>query len=71
MIDTAKYRDDELVTLREAAAILNVSDSTVTRYREDGKFPYYKFSKRNIKYCVKDLREFRNKSFVPACEYLE
>ncbi len=71
MIDTTKYRDDELVTLREAAAILNVSDSTIVRYREDGKIPFFKYSRRKVLYRVKDLRDFRDKSYTPACNYLE
>ncbi len=71
MIDISKYRDEELVTLREAAAILKVSESTVARYRDEGKFPYYKYSKRNIKYCVRDLREFKEKAFIPPVNYLE
>ena len=71
MIDTAKYRDDDLLTLREAAAFLNVSESTIVRYREDGKIPYFKFSSRKIQYCAKDLREFKKKSYIVSWDYLE
>lgn len=71
MVDTSTYRDDEMVTLREAAAILNVSGSTVARYRDDGKLPYFKYSQRKILYRVRDLREFVDKSYTPACDYLE
>ncbi len=71
MIDTSKYNDDELVTLREAAAILKVSESTVRRYRDDGKIPYFKYSTRKIQYLVKDLRDFISKSYITRCDYLE
>lgn len=71
MIDMSKYRDDELVTLREAAAILNVSGSTVVRYREDGKIPYFKYSRRKVLYRVRDLREFKDKSYIIHTAYLE
>ena len=71
IVDTSKYRDDDQVNLREAAAILNVSESTFARYREDGKFPYIKYSKRKIFYLVKDLRQFKEKSYVIPETYLE
>ena len=71
MIDTSKYKDEELVTLREAAAILNVSISTVMRYRDDGKIPYYKYSKGKILYRVSDLRGFIKEAYTPASNYLE
>ncbi|MCL2154171.1 MAG: helix-turn-helix domain-containing protein [Leptospirales bacterium] len=70
MIDTKKYKDDELVTLREAAAILKVSISTVARYREEGKIPCFQYSQRKILYKVHDLREFLEKSYKPPCNYI-
>lgn len=71
MIDVSKYRDDDLVNLREAAAILNISVSTFRRYREEGKIPYLKYSRRKIQYIVGDLRAYKMKSYVPPCDYIE
>jgi len=71
MIDTSKYRDDDIVSLREAAAILGASESTVVRYRDEGKYGYIRYSKRNIKYRVGDLRAFRTQSYVRPVDYIE
>jgi predicted site-specific integrase-resolvase len=71
MISFQKYKEDELVTLREAAKLLGVSVSTIKRYRNNGQFPYYVYSKRKLLYQVSDLKEFRDKSLTPACDYEE
>jgi len=71
MIDTKKYKDDDLLTLREAAAMLKVSISTITRYTEDGKISHFRYSRRKILYKAGDLREFLNNSYRPQCNYLK
>jgi len=71
MVNVAKYKDDELVTIREAAAILNVSVRTIVRYRENGKIPYYGYSRRKFLYKVRDIKEFCDKSYIAPCEYDE
>ena len=71
MIDTKKYKDDELVSLREAAAILRVSISTIARYTEDGKISHFRYSRRKILYRIQDLREFLDNSYRPRCEYIK
>lgn len=71
MTDTSTYKDAELVSLREAAAILGVSVATIARYRECGKFPFFRYSKRKILYRVGDLRSFKDDSYISARAYLE
>jgi len=71
MTDAQKYTDDELVTLREAAAILRVSISTLARYRDEGRLPHFRYSQRKILYKVQDLREFIAKSYRASCSYIQ
>lgn len=70
-IQIEKYKDDDLITLREAAAILGISESTFQRYREEGKIPYFRYSRRKFLYKFGDIIEFRNKSYTLPCDWLE
>jgi len=71
MAEINNYKDDELVTLREAARILNVSESTFARYRDDGKISYYSYSKRKFLYKVCDLKKFFDNSYNSTSDYEE
>jgi len=55
--------ENDLITVREAARILFLSERTVSRYREEGRLPCHKFSKRKYLYKRKDIEEFLKKSY--------
>jgi len=70
-INMQNYHDDDLITLREAAAILGVSESTFQRYREEGKIPYYRYSRRKLLYKFKDIIDYKNNCYIQSSDWLE
>jgi excisionase family DNA binding protein len=61
----------ELITVNEAARILNVAPRTVARYREEGRLPYIRYSPRKILFRKSDIIQFIEESYRPKCDYLE
>ena len=70
-IFSTAYRDDELVTASGAATLLGVSVRTVGRYREERRISFYRFSNQKIMYKIADLRDFVNKSYNQAEDFIE
>ena len=57
--------DDDLLTVAEAAELLRVRPRTVTRYRQQGKLPYHRYSVKKVLYRRSDLIRFLDNSYNP------
>ena len=60
-----------LITVGEAAAMMGVTRQTVSRYREEGKLPYVKYSHRKIMYLKEDITSFVANSYYSPVNYME
>jgi len=53
----------ELITVREAAAMLGVYPRTINRYREAGLLPFYQYSRRKYLYNRIELEQFQQRCY--------
>ena len=65
MADPIYVNGDRLVGYEEAAAILDLDVQTLRGWVSPGKIGYFKIG-RNVRFSVRELEEFIERSYVPA-----
>lgn len=64
-------KPEDLLTTEEAARLLRLSPRTLERYRSDGKIPYIKLSRREVRYHKYELEIFLLRRYIPQSDYCE
>ena len=63
------FNSDDMLTVREAARFLKVSERTVIRWRKENRIPCCVLSSRKIYYSKTELEEFLQERIQDAKDY--